>query len=694
MKMKKLLWFLLLTIVVSLLLSASALSQAPYRDYDDIAGHWAEATLRKALGDGLIEGDNGLLYPDESITAAQALAILCRVLGAEALADIPDLGIAEDAWYYEYASKAAYLGLISPASPIDFTAPMTRGDIFCMLAEAFALVEADPDISVLGQFADSWQIMGTTRQALASLVSQGFIGGYNGKLNLDNNSTRAEFLSVIYRIINEYRPAFGTRRYYTHGVLLQGPAELSGIGFARGVWFDCAASDIRLSRVNANSAVIRSHTLDSFVLGDATYIGRLTLAAQSGDITIAPDAGSVVDTLVIGSGGGLVSVSGVDAVEVTGKGRHVVITGSVGTVSVSGPGSTVHIQEGVQVGKVALLMNAYDSRVVVDGNAEEISIASLGTAVVGGGRAETLILFRDDTEIDADYGSMVDKTDTGLSGASVNMILPNSLPAGNTLRAAAVIKNAAPGYKCSLTWYLDGKPVLDTEIVTGELPPELVYDFKYSRDFPDSAEIKVAVRYVTALGEHQEISAGSTIKLENYDKQYWMNLDAPAVLEKVTLGYTGDYTQEWAEANDLDDYDKEVWIHAKGYSSKSQYLLWINLAYQRVNIFEGSVGDWTLIRTCLVATGAPGRGTPPGVFTTSYKQLYGWTTYAYTVKPVVRFYGSVGYAFHSRLYYPYTDNIQDARIGFPMSNGCVRMYEDDIWFIYDNVPDGTTVVVH
>jgi len=199
---------------------------------------------------------------------------------------------------------------------------------------------------------------------------------------------------------------------------------------------------------------------------------------------------------------------------------------------------------------------------------------------------------------------------------------------------------------------------------------------------------------VTQQGERQEISAGTTIALDNYNKQYWMGLEAPRVLDLVTTGYKGDFTLDWALANDFDDYDKEVWVYAKGYTSTTEYLLWISIAYQRVNVFQKSGEDWELIRTCIVGTGAPNSPTGTGVTTVTYRQYNGWTTSAYTVKPVVRFRRGSGYAFHSRTFYPNTSTLRDERIGFPISRGCIRMYDEDIWYLYDYIPEGTTVVIY
>ena len=165
------------------------------------------------------------------------------------------------------------------------------------------------------------------------------------------------------------------------------------------------------------------------------------------------------------------------------------------------------------------------------------------------------------------------------------------------------------------------------------------------------------------------------------------------VFNLVTSGYAGDYTTKWAEGHDYTEADKEFWVNAKGYSSSSKYLIWVNLTYQRCNIFEQREGMWKLIRSCIVGTGADGTPTPRGTWKVTYHDSVGWTTSTYTVKPVVGFKGG-GYAFHSRLYYPGTTTLSSPSIGFPVSHGCVRMYDEDIQWIYDYIPDGTTVVVY
>ena len=193
------------------------------------------------------------------------------------------------------------------------------------------------------------------------------------------------------------------------------------------------------------------------------------------------------------------------------------------------------------------------------------------------------------------------------------------------------------------------------------------------------------------IGERIVVDKPRTLS-EYYDYENALLLETERVLQTVSYVYEGDFTTEWATVRDYEDYEKELWVNAKRYASNSEYLIWVNLAYQRTNIFVGQQGEWELLRSGMVGTGRPGAGTPVGVWKTTYKQEQGWVTGSYMCKPVVGFLGG-GYAFHSRLYYPYSDELKDPSVGFPVSAGCIRMMDEDIQFIFDNVPVGTTVVV-
>ena len=76
----------------------------------------------------------------------------------------------------------------------------------------------------------------------------------------------------------------------------------------------------------------------------------------------------------------------------------------------------------------------------------------------------------------------------------------------------------------------------------------------------------------------------------------------------------------------------------------------------------------------------------------TYKQPK-WYFPEYTCGPVTRFYPNTGYAFHSRLY-KYDGSFYDNSIGWPVSEGCIRMLDPDVQYIYDYVPNNSTVVIY
>lgn len=115
-----------------------------------------------------------------------------------------------------------------------------------------------------------------------------------------------------------------------------------------------------------------------------------------------------------------------------------------------------------------------------------------------------------------------------------------------------------------------------------------------------------------STGETEEIYAEKTVPIENYSDEWYQQRDVNRVLNLVSSTYRGNYTTSYAVKNDYKAYEKETWVNAKGYSSNSNYLVWINRAYQHVNVFTGSKGSWKLTKSFVVGTGAPGTETPVG----------------------------------------------------------------------------------
>lgn len=276
----------------------------------------------------------------------------------------------------------------------------------------------------------------------------------------------------------------------------------------------------------------------------------------------------------------------------------------------------------------------------------------------------------------------------------------SDVKAGGSLEAAVSFQGVDVPKTCEAQWYLDGSPVSGYYASEKEIDSSTTSSFSqrltFSRNMALSHRIGFGLKYTdAATGETIKLYSEKTVCVQNYSDSYYDQQDNKALYQKalatVTTKYRGDYTSSYNI--DYSTPIKQAFVNAKGYSSRTGYLVWVNLATQKVNVFTGSKENWKLKKTFRCASGADATPTPVGVTYVTYKQA-AWNTSSYTCRPIVRFYPNTGYAFHSRLYYPNTNKVKDASMGFPVSHGCVRMEDEGIYWIYNNIPVNSTVVIY
>jgi lipoprotein-anchoring transpeptidase ErfK/SrfK len=131
---------------------------------------------------------------------------------------------------------------------------------------------------------------------------------------------------------------------------------------------------------------------------------------------------------------------------------------------------------------------------------------------------------------------------------------------------------------------------------------------------------------------------------------------------------------------------------AQGYSSATSYEILVNRSTHLVSIYKGYQGHWQRIHRYSCGDGKASTPTVEGVFSViNRKPSFGSSSY--TCWYATRFYG--GYLFHSVLYYPGSKTrIKDGRLGMGVSHGCVRLAINNAKWIYENIPNGTRVVVY
>jgi len=118
-------------------------------------------------------------------------------------------------------------------------------------------------------------------------------------------------------------------------------------------------------------------------------------------------------------------------------------------------------------------------------------------------------------------------------------------------------------------------------------------------------------------------------------------------------------------------------------------MILVNSSTNRVGIFYGSYGNWTLKYHWVCATGKASTPTVKGSYTIGSRGLSFGTTY--TCWYYTQFYGN--YLFHSILYQPGSmTQVQESGLGTNASHGCVRLSLENAKWIYNNIPSGTKVI--
>lgn len=709
------------TLPVTLTLTGETQPEEPEQPsepaFPDMVGHWAENALNTAVDMGLLKGVDGKMLPDNPVKRSEAIVMLNRALGATIVDNTGGLsGTPSNAWYAADLGKAIHLGLIDANDSRNFDTAATRAEAFELLARAFVFDRAAAGTDELSAFTDISSMTTAQQQAAAALVSAGVVNGVTDTtLAPQATLTRAQFVTMITRVANqilapqqettdsevvtENETDAETTAPLTGSTILAFPeytvsdTELSG-----DLIFSTAAQNTTLDAVTAHDRVVLKGAENTKLNAkNGSYLSTLAIdPAGTADVTLSDD--SSAGTLVIAGRGGAVNYSGnASNIEITASGRTInVYELQADTVTIIGSNNTI-VANG-SIGSVAIHGGAENNKLTLSGTVDNLLVAGVGTTVDGKGKATSVDIRAVHCTVSIAADSMIENIDPGLTGVTLSMGVPDRVKAGGSLVTQVTFQGVTEPKICSAQWYKNGAPIEnyrnDSFALTADAVSRITTYFTFTKNMETSVTMGFKLTYENpSTGEIEELYIEKTVPIENYSDEWYYQRDVNRVLNLVSSTYRGNYTTAYAVNNDYKSYEKEIWINAKGYSSKSQYLVWINRAYQHVNVFQGSKGNWKLIKSFLVGTGAASTPTPTGVTTVSYKLAGGWTTSTYTVRPVVGFYPGTGYAFHSRLSYPGTDTEYDFSAGYPVSHGCIRMYKNDIRWIYNNIPIGTTVVI-
>ena len=333
MKRKLLSIFLAFAMSVSLLtVGASAVEPT----YGDIAGHWAEASIDRWSGHGIIQGNNGKFNPNGQLTCAHFAAILARLLKLPAAKDAGFSDNTPDAWHYDAINRCAAAGILKGNlnGTVTPNAPITRERAMVMLGRALGIEPIEnPDLT---QFADGAQVASYARGMLAALIRAGIVGGVTAdQLAPQNNITRAATVTILDRAIGTY-------------------ADKAG------------------ETVNANGKGIVLAVAD-----DVTITGEVNkLLVPANDIEVTVKGSKNIDYIVISGDNSKVILDNASADNVTLDGEKSAVETKNGAkidnviVTENAPGATVDVGSGTTVGNVE--NHAEDATVTGSGTVKKV----------------------------------------------------------------------------------------------------------------------------------------------------------------------------------------------------------------------------------------------------------------------------------------------------------------------------------
>lgn len=673
--------------ILAFILSAALLLAVP-AFAEDTVSPWAEEAVGFAVEHGLMSPVEQ--RPRDSATRAELAHMLAALFDLRAEADLGGTDVEPNAWYAQDMAKAVAAGLYSGSNLLP-RQPLTRETAFLVLARCFGV--PDGDLKVLAQFSDTAALNEWAAAPIAGMIESGYVQGTDGKLNPQGTIARQDLANLIYRLANTVAE--------TDGEL---PAQGS-------VVVPAAVSLPEGAKIDGSLIVCAGE--EPLVLRDVSVTGRIVL--QSGELRLE---GSSAASEIVCRGRGL-RLSGTELPAIRATFGDVDVDAGTCPALTLGD-ATVRLGKEVKVGE-AVLTTAY-SKLDGEGQAEKAVVrhAKAGVSLPG-------------VQPEEDFAS-------GLADITVTATVPANEPTPAAPAVSSTVRfsnvGEAAGKTCILSWYMDGKLIsrdwtfqlkegaMSSVTATASYEGELSENCSLLVRLSDGAEtamhtqnvsrhleqlgppvktmeIEARVAYRTSLYSDSSlrnwvanIEAGTTVTYSDY-RSYW---NIYVTLPDGRSGYVSPNClqlsyEDFVQKEDYSVYQKERFVNETNhYASDTELLVWLSRRTQKVNVFQGSQDNWKLIHTFDCCSGKNATPTAGGVFK-YYSRTWRWDFGTYYVKKPMLFNG--GHAFHTRTYISGVPGaLLDATIGAPRSHGCVRMYDEDVDWLWDNMKMGTTVVVY
>jgi hypothetical protein len=183
---------------------------------------------------------------------------------------------------------------------------------------------------------------------------------------------------------------------------------------------------------------------------------------------------------------------------------------------------------------------------------------------------------------------------------------------------------------------------------------------------------------------------GSTVVLLKQTNLKWAQIKYGEVTGWISYNALSISNKNYSDKEEIKPYIKEFFVNNKNYTSDTDYLIWINLEREDLNVFKKSSDAWKLEKAFKCSSGKNKTLTVSGVF--KYYAFVNRINFdGFYIKNFMRFNGP--YGIHTILIKP-NGSVYDGRVGIPLSHGCVRVETVNSEWLKDNIPLRTTIVVY
>ena len=692
-----------------------------------IPNDWARAALIFAVRNGILSGKgNNNLAPRDNTTHAELATILISILKTEKMASLSKYtDIKSSSWYHDWMAKAVSLGIFPIADPnatkLTPNKHITREEAFVALARMFGV--HGQGRQTIYSFSDWKDVSDWAAEDISAMIDAGCIAGSKGRILPKDKITRREFVQVLSHLLTKVGTEMESQDF----------TGQMGLG-----------SDTVPANTTVNGDLLLSTDSTNLNLQGLTVTGRLIL--QGNDKVRLHLTNCSIAHLVLCRDAEIWSDN---ALQTVTSYKFLKLHCGAGTVNVY---KTLIIAD---AGLTFDTVNAYyDCGITNQGTVNTLNVLGDSVYINGSGLIKTLNLKADDLTNYCAAENLVNVPHNNVNSITAVRTDSNKATRQNpNVKMVLKLQNMPEGWsECDLKWYVN------TEFA-GESSRNLLKEgstisntYDFSR-FLDGFRTEVLFTvYITVAGKTRLLYRGyvnveesvkeiaETVRTQNiqgklrnngtlyskYDAStntlsnavktvaadtqvsvlQSRNSTATRVrLQDGTVGWMSYYNvaiinDQYYVTSDYSTAVKEYYVNkVRKWGSNKQYMIWVSLYTQKINIFQGSKGNWTLIRSGPIASGRNDCPTPVEDTTLIYKTMR-WNYPAPGHDPpfychhVTTFDSARG--FHSRptKWGEPEGSILYWAIGYPASAGCVRLLDEDCTFIYNNCPLGTAVHIY